>query len=135
MKIGLFPMVADLLHLGHLYSLKTAKECCDKLIVALNVDPTVDNPDKNKPVETVYERWYRLQSTSYVDEVIPYCGEEDLIRLLKTTKYDIRFVGSDHQTWTGKDYEDENMISHIIIPRNHNESSSALRKRIEDKKQ
>ena len=130
MIVGLFPMVGDLLHMGHLYSLKVAKAHCDKLIVALNTDPTVDNKNKNKPIETVYERWVRLMSTKYVDEVIPYCGEEDLMRVLHTTKYDIRFVGADHQTWTGKDYEDSVGIHSVIIPRDHNESSTAIRTRI-----
>ena len=130
-KTGMFPMVGDLLHLGHLYSLKVAKKCCEKLIVALNVDPTVDNPNKNKPVESPYERWFRLDSCKYVDEIIPYCGEEDLIRVLTTTYYDVRFVGDDHMdNWTGKDYEDEVGIENLIISRRHGESSTSLKDRI-----
>ena len=129
--VGVFPMVADLLHLGHLYSLREAKKYCDKLIVVLNVDPTVDNPNKNKPIETVYERWFRLGACKYVDEIIPYCGEEDLMRLLTTTDYQIRFIGEDHKdSWTGKDYEDLKGIKAHIIPRRHNESSTNLRERI-----
>lgn len=129
---GMFPMVGDLLHLGHLYSLREAKQYCGKLIVALNVDPTFDNPNKNKPIETPYERWFRLKSCKYVDEVIPYCGEEDLMRLLTTTTYHIRFVGADHKTWTGKEYEEKNGIDSMIIERNHGESSTNLRRRIEN---
>lgn len=56
MKIGLFPLVGDLLHTGHLHALEYAKQHCDYLIAALNVDPTVDNPNKQKPIETIYER-------------------------------------------------------------------------------
>ena len=134
-KIGMFPMVGDLLHLGHLYSLKEAKKHCDCLIVALNTDPTVDNPNKNKPIETVYERWYRLKSCKYVDEIITYCGEEDLLRLLTTTDYHIRFIGDDHiGGWTGKEYEDSEGIEPCIIKRAHKESSTNLKERIQSAK-
>lgn len=129
--IGLFPMVGDLLHLGHLYSLKIAREHCDKLIIALNTDPTIDNPNKNKPVETPYERWFRLTSCKYVDEIIPYCGEQDLMRVLTTTDYDVRFVGDDHKDdWTGKQYEELTGKTYVIISRYHGESSTSLKERV-----
>ena len=129
--VGIFPMVADLLHLGHLYPLKQAKKHCDKLIVVLNVDPTVDNPNKSKPVETVYERWFRLGACRYVDEIIPYCVEEDLMRLLTTTDYQVRFIGSDHKDgWTGDAYEKDMGITPIVIPRYHGESSTNLKDRV-----
>lgn len=134
MRIGLFPMVADLLHVGHLKALEYAKKHCDYLIVALNCDPTIDNPNKHKPIESVYERYVRLDSTKYVDKIIPYCGEFDLLLLLKTTQYDVRFIGEDHKDdWTGKKYEESVGIDAVIVPRQHNESSTNLRERIDNR--
>lgn len=131
MKVGIFPMVADLLHAGHLKAIEQAKKCCDYLIVALNCDPTWDTSSKNKPIERVYERYVRLDSNKYVDKVIPYSGEEDLLFLLQTTDYQVRFIGSDHKdNWTGKLYEDEHGIDAVHIERSHNLSSTSLRERI-----
>lgn len=132
MKVGIFPMVADLLHVGHLTALKYAKQHCDKLIVALNCDPTVDNPAKHKPVETVYERYVRLMTCKYVDEVIPYIGEKDLLLLLQTTEYDIRFIGEDHldSDWTGKEYEHKVGKKFVAVPRDHTASSTELKQRM-----
>lgn len=125
-KVGLFPMVADLLHAGHLIALKDAKKQCDKLIVALNV-----LPDGKRPLETVYERYTRLVSCKYVDEVIPYQGEKDLLLLLKTTEYDVRFTGQDHlQKWSGKEYEQSQNIDHVVINREHGLSSTELKARL-----
>lgn len=130
-KIGIFPMVGDLLHVGHLHAIEQAHKQCDTLIVALNVDPTIDNPNKNKPIETAYERWYRITSTHLVHKVIPYCGENDLELLLMTVKHDIRFIGADHKdNWTGKEYEESHGIKTIVLERSHNESSTELRNRI-----
>lgn len=93
MIVGLFPLVGDLLHTGHLCALKEAKEHCDYLIVALNV-----LPDNKSPIESVYERFVRLDSCKYVDKIIPYQGEKDLLLLINTLNYNIRFIGNDHIT-------------------------------------
>lgn len=130
MKIGIFPMVGDLLHTGHIKALEYAKSKCDYLITAMNCDPTIDNPNKNKPIESVYERFTRLDSCKYIDKVIPYVGEKDLLLLLQTTNYNIRFIGADHKGgYTGDDYEKEKGIEVVVIPRPHNESSTNLRQR------
>lgn len=130
-KVGMFPMVGDLLHTGHLKALEQAKEYCDYLIVAMNVNPTIDNPNKQKPIETVYERFTRLQACKYVDEVIPYEGEEDLLNLLKSTDYNIRFIGADHKDgWTGAEYEEKMGIIPYVISREHGYSSTKLREKL-----
>lgn len=128
-KVGLFPMVGDMLHIGHVKALQLAKEQCDKLIVALNCCPLIGNPDKRQPVETIYERYGRLKAIDCVDEVIPYEGEPDLELLLKTTRYDVRFIGEDHDNWTGSDYESEQGIDYFKIPRAHGMSSTKLAER------
>lgn len=118
----------DLLHYGHLLMLKEVREQCDFLIVGLQIDPSIDRPDKNKPIETVEERKIRLEGCKYIDEIITYNTEEDLYNLLKELKPDIRFVGAD---WKGKHFTGDDLSIKIIFnTRNHNYSSSNLRKRI-----
>lgn len=120
----------DLLHAGHLIMLKECKSKCDYLIVALQTDPTIDRPEKNKPVETLEERKIRLEGCKYVDEIITYNTEEDLFNLLKKIKPDIRFMGVD---WKNKPNFSRDKLPEIKVvynSRNHSYSSSALRKRI-----
>src|SRR3990167_7940088 len=89
----------DLLHAGHILMLKECKAQCDFLVVGLHTDPTIDRPFKNKPVETVEERMIRLQGCKYVDKILTYNTEVDLVNLLKELKPDVRFLGED---WKGK---------------------------------
>ena len=132
MKVGIFPMVGDLLHAGHIAALNEAKQHCDVLVVALNCNPC-DNPNKEKPVESVYERYLRVRSLNAVDVVIPYEGEADLELLLKTIEYHVRFIGEDYAKqnhWTGKEYEMAHDIEHRVIGREHGLSSTSLKDRI-----
>jgi len=118
----------DLCHYGHLLMFKECKNKCGYLIVGLQTDPTIDRPEKNKPIETYKERLFRLQSCKYIDMVVKYKTEADLVELLKIIKPDIRFVGVDHK---GKPFTGDNLPIKIIFnSRNHNYSSSNLRKRI-----
>lgn len=87
----------DLLHVGHLYLLKECKEHCNFLIVALHVDPSIERADKNKPIESVLERTFRLKATKYVNQVLVYETEADLALILQFRKPDIRFLGSDYR--------------------------------------
>ena len=93
MKIGFNCSSFDLFHAGHVTMLKMEKDLCDYLIVALQVDPTIDRPGiKNKPCQSVYERYVQLQACKYVDEILVYETEYDLLQLLMTQKNDIRFL-------------------------------------------
>ena len=83
----------DLLHAGHIVMLEEAKSNCDYLIVGLQTDPSIDREEKNKPVQTVYERYVQLNAVKYVDEIIPYDTEQSLLDLLHSQNIDIRFVG------------------------------------------
>lgn len=130
MKKGFTAGAFDLLHYGHLLMLREIREQCDYLIVGLHTDPTLDRPEKNKPIEEVEERKLRLESCKYVDEVILYDTEADLYELLKNLKPDIRFIGAD---WKGKKFTGDDLdIKVIFNSRNHNYSSTNLRKRILD---
>jgi glycerol-3-phosphate cytidylyltransferase len=111
MKIGFNCSSFDLFHAGHVTMLKMEKKLCDYLIVALQVDPTVDRPStKNKPVQSVYERYVQLQACKYVDEILVYLTEEDLANLIMTQTMHIRFLGEEYKNkdFTGKQYCIEN---------------------------
>ncbi|MES3032199.1 MAG: adenylyltransferase/cytidyltransferase family protein [Patescibacteria group bacterium] len=120
----------DLLHAGHLLMLKECRGQCDYLIVGLEVDPSVDRPEKNKPVETLEERMIRLQGCKYVDEIVVYNDEIDLYKLLKKINPDVRFMGMD---WKNKEnYSRDRLPDMKVIynSRSHNYSSNDLRQRI-----
>jgi glycerol-3-phosphate cytidylyltransferase len=132
MKIGFNCSSFDLLHAGHVTMLKMEKQLCDYLIVALQTDPTIDRPGiKNKPVQSVYERYVQLQACKYVDEILVYDTEYDLLQLLMTQKIDIRFLSDEYlnRDFTGKQWCMNNGIELHYHKRQHNYSSSELRER------
>ena len=109
------------------------KEMCDYLIVALQVDPTIDRPGvKNKPVQSVYERHVQLQACRYVDEILVYQTEQDLLNLIMTQTMHIRFLSEEylHRDFTGKQYCLNNGIELHYHKRQHQYSSSELRNRV-----
>ena len=129
MKIGFTCSCFDLLHAGHILMLKDAKAQCDKLIVGLQIDPTIDRPlTKNKPIQSLRERKIQLEAVKYVDDIFVYETESDLIDLLKLIKPDVRILGSDYkdESFTG----DELNIPIYYHERDHDYSSSDLRKKI-----
>ena len=90
MKVGFTCSTFDLLHAGHVQMLREAKEQCDYLICGLQVDPNVDRPEKNSPIQTVVERYTQLKAVAYVDEIIPYTSEKDLEDILTMYHIDVR---------------------------------------------
>ena len=129
MKIGFTCSCFDLLHAGHILMLKDAKEQCDKLIVGLQTDPSIDRPlTKNKPIQSLRERKIQLEAVRYVDDIFVYETESDLIDLLKLVKPNVRILGSDYkdEKFTGDDLN----IPIYYHERNHDYSSSDLRKKI-----
>jgi glycerol-3-phosphate cytidylyltransferase len=135
MKVGITFSTFDLLHAGHIMMLEEAKTQCDWLVVALQSDPTVDRPDKNKPIQTMYERYIQLKGCRYIDEVVPYTTEEEVRLILESRQFDVRIIGEDYKNkdFTGKDICDERGIRVYYNSRQHHLSSSELRKRIKDK--
>ena len=134
-KVGITFSTFDLLHAGHIMMLQEAKSQCDWLVVALQSDPTVDRPEKNKPIQTMYERYIQLKGCRYVDEVVPYTTEEEVRLILESRQFDVRIIGEDYKNtdFTGKDICDERGIRIYYNSRQHHLSSSELRKRIKDK--
>ena len=127
MKIGLFPMCADVLHAGHILAIKEAKQNCDYLIVALNC-----KPEGKQPIQSIYERYTQLCGVKWIDEIIPYEGKKDLELIVATIGYDIRFVGMDYlgKSWDGKDLEQTLGKEVHYLSRIHELSSTELKQRI-----
>ena len=133
MKIGFVCSSFDLFHAGHVTMLKIEKELCDHLKVALQVDPSVDRPGiKNKPIQSIYERYSQLAACKYVDEILLYDTEEDLLNLIKSQTMHIRFLSEEYKNrdFTGKEYCLSNGIEIHYHLRQYNYSSSELRNRI-----
>jgi glycerol-3-phosphate cytidylyltransferase len=128
MKIGFIAGAFDLLHAGHIHLLKECRSKCDFLIVGLHVDPSIQRPKKNKPIESILERQIRLQACEYVNEVIVYEKESDLSIMFKYFKINIRFLGSDYKG-TKKPITDPDAVPIYYID-SIAINSSSLRERI-----
>jgi glycerol-3-phosphate cytidylyltransferase len=131
-KIGFTCSTFDLLHAGHITMLEEAKHHCDFLIVGLQNDPTLDRPEKNAPVQTIVERQIQLAAVKYVDEIVIYNTEQDLIDLLLTLPIDVRVLGEEYKNkdFTGKDIAKQRGSKIIFNGRDHSFSSTSLRKRV-----
>jgi glycerol-3-phosphate cytidylyltransferase len=131
-RIGFTCSTFDLLHAGHVTMLEEAKRHCDFLIVGLQNDPTEDRPTKNKPVQSIVERQIQLAAVKYVDEIVIYNTEQDLIDLLLTLPIDVRVLGDEYKSkdFTGKDIAKQRGSKIIYNGRDHSFSSSSLRKRV-----
>jgi glycerol-3-phosphate cytidylyltransferase len=128
--IGITAGAMDLLHPGHLRMLKECQENCDFLVVLLQTDPSIDRPEKHKPVETIEERIERIEACKYVDDYIVYTTEADLVEKIKFVEPNVRFLGAD---WKGKHFTGDDLPIKIIYnSRNHNYSSSNLIERIQN---
>ena len=132
-KIGFTCSTFDLLHAGHITMLKEASKQCDWLICGLQTDPTIDRPNsKNKPIQSLVERYIQLAAVKYVDEIVVYQTEKDLEDLLLTLDIDIRIVGEEYRNvnFTGKDICKQRGIELYYNKREHSFSTTELRERI-----
>ena len=132
MKTGVTFSTFDLLHAGHISMLREAKSQCDYLICGLHVDPKIERPNKNSPIQSLVERYIQLSAVKYVDEIVPYNLEQDLYDILLTYPIDIRIIGADYKDvdFSGKQLCIDNSIQIYYNNRRHDFSSSGLRKRI-----
>ena len=132
-KIGITFSTFDLFHSGHVAMLTDAKNHCDYLIAGLQTDPTIDRPGiKNKPVQSIVERQIQLAACRYVDEVVVYQTEQDLVDLLLILPIDIRILGVEYKgkEFTGDEACGKRGIEIVFNERDHSFSSSSLRKRV-----
>jgi len=126
--IGFTCSCFDLFHAGHVMMLKEAKQQCDYLIVGLQTDPTIDRPEKNKPVQSVFERFAQVQACKYVDEIIPYATEKELLDILTSHPIDVRIIGEEYRD---KQYTGHNLSMNMYYnSRKHSFSTTELRQRV-----
>ena len=126
--VGITAGAFDLFHAGHVLMLKDASNQCDHLIVALQTDPSVDRKEKNKPVQSMYERLVQVDACKYVDEIIPYETEDDLYALIMNNNIDLRIIGNEYRN---KDFTAREIGIEIYYNvRNHQWSTTELRERI-----
>ena len=132
MKVGFTCSAFDMLHRGHIQMLRDAREQCDYLICGLQTDPSADRPEKNRPIQTVVERYTQLKAVQYVDEIIPYATEEDLKDILSMYHIDVRILGDEYREkdFTGKEICKRRDIALYFNKRDHRFSSSELRRRV-----
>ena len=132
LDVGFTCSTFDLFHAGHILMLKEAKSQCEYLIVGLQTDPTIDRPQKNKPVQSIFERYVQLQACKYVDEIVVYATEKDLEDILEMYHIDVRILGEEYRDkdFTGKDICRRRGIQLYFNKRDHRFSSSDLRKRV-----
>lgn len=132
MRVGFTCSTFDLLHAGHVAMLAEAKKQCDYLIVGLQNDPTLDRPEKNRPVQSIVERQMQLKGCRYVDEIWVYNTEQDLEDLLLMLDLDVRILGVEYEDrdFTGRGQCIDRGIELYFNSRDHSFSSSNLRKRV-----
>ncbi len=128
-KIGFTCSAFDLFHAGHVMMLREAKSVCDYLIVGIQTDPTIDRPEKNKPIQGIFERYVQVSSCKYVDEIVVYSTENELLDILNSYLIDVRILGEDYmdKDFTGKNIKD---IEIYYNSRKHSFSTTALRGKI-----
>ena len=132
MKIGITFSTFDLFHAGHVKMLEEAKRQCDYLIVGLQLDPSIDRKTKNKPSQSIIERYIQLKGSVHIDEIVPYVTEQDLEDILHSFKIDVRIIGEEYKdiNFTGKSYCKEKGIEIYYNSRDHRFSTSGLRKHV-----
>jgi glycerol-3-phosphate cytidylyltransferase len=130
--VGITFSTFDLLHAGHVAMLREAKTVCDYLICGLQVDPSLDRPEKNAPVQTLVERYVQLAGVKYVDEIVCYQSEADVVDILEMFNIDVKIMGEEYREkeFTGKNVCKRKGINLYFNKRDHRFSSSDLRKRV-----
>jgi cytidyltransferase-like protein len=124
-KIGFTAGNFDLLHPGYIYTFETAKEHCDYFMVFLQRDPSETRFTKYKPVVPLYERYKTLMSIKYIDEVVCYDDEDDLLRLIEFYKPDVRILGDDY---IGKRFTGDHLLIEVIYTtRSHGWSTTKIK--------
>ena len=129
MKKGITFGAFDLFHAGHVLMLEEAKAVCDYLIVCIQTDPSLDREEKNKPVQSIIEREIQVSGCRFVDEVIIYDTEADLLNIIGQVDWDVRIIGEEYKNkdFTGRDQTLERCH---FNKRPHTFSSSELRERV-----
>jgi len=129
-NVGVIAGNFDVIHPGYIHMFNECKKHCDILLLLLHSDPSVERPEKIKPILSLDERKMVLSSLNQIDQIITYQTESDLYEILKKTKIDIRFLGDDYRDkpFTGDDLE----IPIHYLDRSHGWSTTKFKKLIAD---
>jgi len=124
-KLGFTAGNFDLLHPGYIYTFEEAKRHCEKFIIFLHRDPSLHRKSKYKPVIPPWDRYKALMSIKYIDDVYMYNDEDELLKLIKFFKPDVRILGEDYigRSFTGDDL----VIDIIYTSRSHGWSTTKLK--------
>ena len=127
-KTGVIAGNFDVIHPGYIHLFNECKEFCTELIILLHEDPSIERPEKLKPILNLDERKMILSSLAQVDRIIPYKLEVDLYQLLSNLDIDIRFLGDDYKSkpFTG---DDLNIPIHFL-DRSHGWSTTRFKNKI-----
>ena len=134
-EVGIVASTFDLLHAGHVTMLREAKTQCNHLICALQVNPNIDRPEKNSPIQSLVERYIQLSAVKYVDEIVVYQTEKDLEDILELYPIDVRILGEEYRDkdFTGREICKRRGVRIYFNKRDHRFSSTDLRKRVMEK--
>ena len=129
MKKGITFGAFDLFHAGHVLMMQEARKVCDYLIVCIQNDPSKDRKDKNRPIQSIDERRIQIEACKYVDEIMIYDTEADMLEILNAVDWDIRILGDEYKNkdFTGRD---ETIDRCYFNSRPHTYSSTELRQRV-----
>ena len=129
MRVGITFSSFDLLHAGHVKMLEDAKKQCDYLIVGLQLDPSIDRNNKNKPSQSIVERYIQLKGSKFIDEIVPYVLEKDIEDILRSFEIHVRIIGEEYKNvdFSGKDYCLKKGIEIYYNERDHRFSSSDIK--------
>tara|TARA_B110000211_G_scaffold234656_1_gene305380 strand:+ start:2735 stop:3166 length:432 start_codon:yes stop_codon:yes gene_type:complete len=128
-RIGFTCSTFDLLHAGHISMLAESKSKCDYLIVGLLCDPTHDRKTKQLPIQSMFERWVQLSAISYINMIIPFSSEQDIVDMVLLIKPDVRIVGEEYKD---KEHTGKGLCPIFYNSRKHSFSSTELRERIKN---
>ena len=124
--IGVIAGAFDAIHPGYIYLFNECKQLCDHLLLLLHEDPSIERSEKMKPILSIKERKLILSSLRQIDEIITYKTEDDLLKILKNRKIDIRFQGDDYKekNFTGQELD----IPIHFLDRSHGWSTTKFKK-------
>ena len=134
MRVGITFSSFDLFHAGHVKMLEVAKNQCDFLIVGLQLDPSIDRNNKNKPSQTIVERYIQLKGSKFIDEIVPYVLENDIEDILRSFDIHVRIIGEEYRNinFSGKEYCLKKGIEIYYNERDHRFSSSDVKIRFKN---
>ena len=125
MKKGFVAGNFDVIHPGYIKMFNECKANCDQFTVFLHSDPSIERPEKLKPILTLDERIEVLSSIKFIDHIQSYTYENELYELIKKGGYSVRFLGDDYRN---KSFTGDDLNIHIhYLNRDHGWSTTKFK--------